>query len=179
VRSGFRISPGGAQQLLGLEPDLSTFGKALGNGHAISVLAGRQSVMRHILRLGLTVTFYRSPDAFAAALATLSIMEREATPTILQRLGRRLLGGLDGAFQRTGVPGKAVGLEATPFVRFDYPDAQARDRAMRLYCTGMLERGVLLTPAHHWFLCTSMTDEDIDHVVAASEDTLRDMARIF
>jgi glutamate-1-semialdehyde 2,1-aminomutase len=177
VRSGFRISLGGAQQYFGLSPDLAAFGKAMGNGHAISVLAGRRSLMRHVLKIGLTVTYYRSPDAMAAALTTLRILEEEDGPGRLAMLGGRLLRGLKAALWTSGVEGRAVGFPQTPFIRFDQQRPDVRAKAMRLFCNNMLKRGVLLTPAHHWFVCTSMREEDIDLVIGAAEEALHAVSR--
>ncbi|OCW55878.1 hypothetical protein AWJ14_15380 [Hoeflea olei] len=176
IRSGFRISLKGAQDVFGVEPDIAAFGKAMANGHAISALAGRREIMARILELGLTVTYFRSPDAMAAALATLAILEREDVPGRLRRLGRRLMDGLDQAAHSAGVPARTVGFEATPFIRFDHERISDRERALRLFCNGMLARGHLMTPAHHWFLCAAMTEDDIDRTVRAAEATLRDIA---
>ena len=176
VRSGFRIGLGGAQGAFGVAPDISAFGKAMANGHAISALAGRREIMTRILELGLTVTYFRSPDAMAASLATLSILEREDVPARLKRLGRRLMDGLDQAALKARVPARSVGLEATPFLRFGHGREAERDRALRLFCNGMLARGHLMTPAHHWFLCAAMTEDDIDRTVRAAERTLADVA---
>ncbi len=172
VRSGFRISLGGAQSFFGLEPDLSAFGKALGNGYCISALAGRACHMRHILKLGLTVTHYRSPDVMAAALATLEELGRSNVPTRLTALGKRLMSGLDRAFQNSGVPGRAVGFPATPFVRFDDPRPNVRERMVRYFVNGMLAEGILMFPTHHWFLSAAMTNEDIDAIVVTAERVL-------
>lgn len=175
IRSGFRVAMGGAQQLYGLTPDIAAFGKAIANGHAISVLAGRRAVTRHILKIGMTVTFYRSPDAMAAALATLAVLERDNGPVRLAMLGERLILGLNAALQATSIRGQAVGFPSTPFIRFGYTHANVNEKAMRLFCNGMLRRGVLLTPAHHWFVCTTMQEADIDFTVDAARATLADM----
>lgn len=168
VRSGFRIAMGGAQQYFSLEPDLSAFSKAMANGHAISALAGRSAVMKHILKLGLTVTYYRSPDAMAAALATLSILEQERGPDKLACLGTRLMNGVDSAIKSTRVRAAMIGYPSTPHIRFNYENEHTNEKAMRIFCSVMLQRGVLLSPAHHWFVCTSMSFADIDFAVDAA-----------
>ena len=175
VRSGFRVALGGAQQHFNLDPDLAAFSKALANGHAISVLAGRRPIMQHVLKLGITVTYYRSPDVMAAALATLSILERDRVPERLAMLGERLIRGLNAAIRATGVCAHAVGFPATPFVRFEYRHENTRDNAMRLFCNGMLPRGVLMTPSHHWFVCAAMREEDIEFTIEAAQSVLADL----
>ena len=172
IRSGFRIELGGAQKAFNLDPDLSTFSKAMANGHALSALVGKRTIMSDILKLGLSVTYYRSPDAMAAALATIDILQAEEGPKRLAMLGGRLFRGLDEAIASSGLPARTVGLPATPFLEFDYDQAHLRARAMRLFCAGMLHRGVLMAPAHHWFVCTSMSENDIDQTVAAAAKVL-------
>lgn len=175
VRSGFRIALGGAQDYFGLDPDLTAFGKALANGHALSVLAGRRQYMSQILKLGLTVTYYRSPDAMAAALATLDILQAEEGPARLAHLGTRLMNGLGAAIRSSGVQATMVGFPATPFIHFDYTHPNENAAAMRQFCNGMLRRGVLMTPAHHWFVCTAMSDEDIDFAIEAAAEAFADI----
>jgi glutamate-1-semialdehyde 2,1-aminomutase len=177
VRSGFRIALGGAQEHFGVVPDLAAFSKGIANGHAISVLAGRSIFMRRILDLGLTVTYYRLPDAMAAALATIAELESHDGPARLAMLGRCLMGGLEEAAARAGVPARMVGFPATPLMEFGYDSQPAREQAMRRFCNGMLGRGVLMMPTHHWFLCTSMNESDIDLTVEAASDVFTDMAR--
>jgi len=177
IRSGFRIALGGAQEHFGVVPDLAAFSKGIANGHAISVLAGRRIFMRRILDLGLTVTYYRLPDAMAAALATIGELESGDGTVRLAALGTRLMAGLDEAAARAGVPARMVGFPATPFIEFGYDSQPARDQAMRRFCNGMLGRGVLMMPAHHWFLCTSMDESDIDLTVETAAEVFTDMAR--
>ena len=177
VRSGFRIALGGAQEYFGVVPDLATFSKGLSNGHAISVLAGQERYMQSILDVRLTVTYYRSADAMAAALATIAELEANDGPARLAALGKRLMTGMNDAAARAGVPATMIGFPATPFVDFGYQSQAARERAMRRFCNGMLTRGVLMTPAHHWFLCTSMDESDVDYTTQAAADVFGEMAR--
>lgn len=178
IRSGFRIAMGGAQEYFGVVPDLAAFSKAMANGYAISVLAGREEYMRRIGDLRLTVTYYRSADAMAAALATILELESEVGPAQLTRLGQRLMTGLDDQAARAGVPAKSAGFPATPFIDFSYGSRLANERALRRFCNRMLELGVLMTPGHHWFLCTSMRECDVDYTIEAAGRVFDDMARL-
>lgn len=177
IRSGFRLALGGAQEFFGVVPDLAALSKGLANGHAISVLAGRKPYMERILDLELTVTYYRSPDAIAAGLATIAQLEENDGPRRLAVLGDRLMFGLNDAATQAGIPARTMGFPATPFVKFEFESSAVREQAMRRFCNGMLGRGVLMTPAHHWFLCTSMDEADIDFTVQAAADVFDHMAR--
>jgi len=179
IRSGFRIDLGGAQRVTGITADLATYGKAMANGYAISALGGPRAHMRHILELGLTITYFRQPAAMAAAVATLDALAALDGPARLEGLGRRLLHGLQAAADAAGIPARAIGQPATPFLAFDYGDDARDARAMRLFCNAMLDRGMLVTPAHHWFLCTAMTEDDIDQAVDASRGAMRELGRAF
>lgn len=177
VRSGFRIALGGAQEHFNVVPDLAAFSKAIANGHAISVLAGRREYMQRILDLALTVTYYRLPGAMAAALATIGELEAAGAADRLAVLGTRLIDGLQAVAQQAGIPARVVGFPATPFIEFDYHDQPSREHAMRQFCNGMLGRGVLMMPAHHWFLCTSLSTVDIDETIDAAAAVFSGMAR--
>jgi glutamate-1-semialdehyde 2,1-aminomutase len=175
IRSGFRISLGGAQEYFGVEADLVTYGKAMSNGHPISALAGRMKYMNQILDIGMNGTYYRTPDSMAAALATIDILEKQSGPARLATLGQRLKDGIDHAALKTGVAAHTIGFPSTPFIQFDYDFEEVCDRAMRLFCNGMLRRGVLLTPSHHWFVCTSMREKDIEQTVNAAADVFKEL----
>jgi len=95
--TGFRLSPSGGQGLYGVTPDLSTFGKALGNGFAVSALAGRRDLMerggiRHEQErvFLLSTTHGAETHSLAAAIAVMGIHEKEDVPAQLRRLGQRL-----------------------------------------------------------------------------------------
>ena len=98
--TGFRWSARGAQGLYGLDPDLSTFGKALGNGHSVSALAGRRDLME-AGGLGapaervflLSSTHGAETHSLAAATVAMRIADREDVPAQLMRQGARLREG--------------------------------------------------------------------------------------
>ncbi|MGE3841518.1 MAG: glutamate-1-semialdehyde 2,1-aminomutase, partial [Vicinamibacterales bacterium] len=108
--TGFRWSNGGAQQVYGVVPDLSTFGKGLGNGHSIAALVGRRSVMeagglehdRERVFL-LSTTNGGETHGLAAALETMRIYEREPVIECLRRQGERLAGGVRDVVKARGL----------------------------------------------------------------------------
>jgi len=164
VRSGFRLHLGGAQAHFSVRADLTVFSKAMANGYAISALAGPARLMRQINRISMSSVFFRSSDGMAAALATIQCLRDSDAISRLWRLGRRFQAGLQAAASDSGVPAVVVGLPPMPHLRFGYHLEQQNVCAMRKLCEEMLKRGVLLHPNHHWFVCSAMTDEDIDTV---------------
>src|SRR5262249_6943299 len=81
VRTGFRVSMGGAQQRYGVTPDLTTIGKAMANGYAISAVVGRRDLMQVMEKKAfISSTFNPNSLEIVAALKTLDILERERVP---------------------------------------------------------------------------------------------------
>lgn len=168
VRSGFRVGLRGAQGLFSITPDLSCFSKAMGNGFSISALAGRGDVMEHLGDISHSSSFFRSSDGVTAALATLhKLMDDDPYERIWQ-LGQQLMDGMRAAAQRAGVPVTVVGLPPTPFHRFS-DDGEVDLAAQRTFSAAAATRGVLVHPAHHWFIGAAMTTEDIASALEAFE----------
>ncbi len=175
IRTGFRISCGGAQQIFDIEADLVTYGKALGNGYAISVLAGKNILLDRILDVEMTSTFYRNHDSIAAALACLRKIIRLNVPSQLENLGTQLMNSLTHFAKESGVPAIAVGHPSMPFIRFNYGSPDTDNRALIYFCNAMLKKKILLSPFHHWFICQSMTPEIISATARAARSVFREM----
>ena len=110
VKTGFRVARGGVQELYGVRADLCTFAKALANGYPISVLAGREDIMR---KLGRGVahggTYTAHPVSLAAAARTLQILEDTDALERLADYGTRLRGGMSSILKARGIPHSFVG----------------------------------------------------------------------
>jgi glutamate-1-semialdehyde 2,1-aminomutase len=185
VISGFRVAPGGAQELYDVRGDLVVLGKVLGGGMPLAALAGPRAVMERLAPVGDTYqagTLSGNPLATAAGLATLRLLDREAY-TRLERSTERLAQGLRSEAATAGVPAQvesACGLLTLFFsdrrVR-DYEDAKSADRdAYARFFTGMLARGIYLPPSQFetWFPSLAHDDDAIDKTIAAAGDALAD-----
>jgi len=110
VKTGFRVAKGGVQELFGVESDLCTFAKALGNGYPISVVAGREEIMR---KVGDGVvhggTFTAHSVALAAANKTLQILDETDALATIQKYGEDLQAGLSGILTPRGIEHSFVG----------------------------------------------------------------------
>jgi glutamate-1-semialdehyde 2,1-aminomutase len=191
VITGFRFGPAGAQGTWGIEPDLSTYAKAMANGASIGAFGGRRDIMA-LLASGVVRhagTYNAALMPLAAAKATLTELRRDggAVYESLARLGGRLIEGLRQAIAATGASaivqgqGSMLQLYFTSRDRIrDYRETAEvdHDRFMQ-FAHEMIRRGVLVhpDPFEHWFLSAAHTDEDIDRVVEAAEDSLREVAR--
>jgi glutamate-1-semialdehyde 2,1-aminomutase len=184
IITGFRVAPGGAQELLGVVPDLSTFGKAMAGGMQVSALAGSRAVMSSISdgTVAHAGTFNSHPVAMAAAaavLAHLSASADEVYPPMVRR-GRTLMAGLRRAAATHGVPLLVDG-PGPVFQTYvtdqkavtDYRSFAACDRvAMARLHAGLLAEGVNIVPRGLWFLSTEHTDAQIDETVAIADSVL-------
>lgn len=178
VRSGFRVALGGAQQYFGVNADLVALSKAMANGFPISALAGTSSLMSNVLDLNLTVTFYRDPIPMSAALATIRELERSNALDKLVETGRLLKSHISQISERLSIPAELVGHEATPTLRFGFPDIGSNRRAIRAFSSAMIGQGVMVHPLHHWFLSASLTEEDLSRVLLAAEKSLTSVAQL-
>lgn len=180
VITGFRLAPGGAQEYLGVTPDLAVFGKAVAGGMPVSLFAGRAEIMDAISSgsVAHAGTFNSHPVCLAAAAATLDVLDRQRDDIYprLFALGQRLRDGLARAADKAGIPAFVDGpgpvvqtyLGSTGPVR-DYRDFAATDRDLTArFHTALLEHGVNIVPRGLWFLSAAHTEDDIDETLAAA-----------
>lgn len=109
MRSGFRMRPGGMAPELGVEPDLTTYSKALANGYPISAVVGRASVMEGFAKTRISSTFFAGPAEMAAALTTIWILEETDALARIEAAGTLLQQGMSDIVTRLGLPAEVVG----------------------------------------------------------------------
>src|SRR5207253_1673852 len=115
VLSAFRMGPGGAQEYLGVTPDLCTLGKAVGGGYPLSVFGGRKEVMDHLMPTGdcqHSGTYNGHPVVVAAALAAVTTYRQPGFYDHIRAVADKLYAGVNALFARHGVAGTAHGLGA-------------------------------------------------------------------
>jgi len=168
VKTALRVAPGSMQQRYEVVPDLTTVSKALGNGWPIAAVVGTRAVMQHAAGMHLSATFHGDTAAMAAALAVLTIVDRDDVQGHVWRLGERLIAGLNAAAARHGVEAEAYGepLPPMPFMRF------ARPAAADAFYAACVARGVLLHPRHMWFISRAHTPADIEATLAAADEAM-------
>ncbi|MEU8733425.1 glutamate-1-semialdehyde 2,1-aminomutase [Streptomyces tendae] len=169
--TGFRWSEAGAQGLYGVAPDLSTFGKALGNGFAVSALAGRRDLMeRGGLRHSgervflLSTTHGAETHALAAAMAVQSTYTEEGVSARLHALGERLAAGVREAAASMGVGDHVVVRGRASNLVFATLDenGQPSQPYRTLFLRRLLAGGVL---APSFVVSSALGDDDIDRTV--------------
>lgn len=181
--SGFRYDLRGAQTMYGVRPDLATFGKAIANGFSVAALSGRADVMR----LGgldhdrervflLSATHGAETHALAAAIATISEMERHDVAGHVRRLGARLMRGVRAAADKAGVAGlvDCIGFEASPVLVCKDKSGNPSLPFRTLLLQEMASRSILIP---YIAISLSHSEAEIDLTIDALGDSLAVYAR--
>jgi glutamate-1-semialdehyde 2,1-aminomutase len=166
VRGGLRLARDCSWSVVGVQPDLSTWGKCIANGHPISALMGSDKARKAAANIFVTGSFWYAGAPMAAGLATLELVNGTDYLEKIEGLGERLRGGLHQRANAAGFSLRQTGPTTMPLFLFD------EDPDMRMgFCwsSEMLKRGVYVHPWHNMFLCAAMTERDIDEALAASE----------
>jgi glutamate-1-semialdehyde 2,1-aminomutase len=180
VITGFRLHNGSAQQLMGIEADLTTFGKIIGGGVPVAAYGGRAELMNNVAPLGAVYqagTLAGNPLAMSAGIATLKQLEKPGLYEAVANRAKKLTDGLRDAAAQAGaqVQVNAIASLATMFftshpVR-NYSDAKKSDtQSYGKFFRGMLEQGIFLAPSQFEaaFVSAAHTDADIDRTIAAA-----------
>ena len=185
VMTGFRVARGGAQQLYGIRPDLTTLGKIVGGGMPVGVFGGRRDIMSHIAPLGPVYqagTLSGNPVAMAAGLATLQGIDVPGFHARLGAMTDRLVSGLAAAAKQAGIPLATnhvcgmFGLFFTSAAQVtSYAEATACDvERFKRFFHGMIAEGVYLAPSafEAGFVSAAHSADDIDATIAAASRVL-------
>ena len=190
VMTGFRLAYGGAQEILGVTPDLTTLGKIVGGGLPLGAYGGRREIMDNVLPAGKVFqagTLSGNPLAVAAGTATLEELRDHSPYPLLERHGARLESGFRAAATAAGVPVSVArrGSMMTMFFQqgegwpvVDWPTACRSDtKAYGRFFWGMIDRGIYLPCSQYeaLFISAAHTDADIDATVAAAHAALAGM----
>jgi glutamate-1-semialdehyde 2,1-aminomutase len=170
VKTGFRVARGGVQELMGIKADLCTFAKAVGNGYPISVVAGREDIMRQVgdgVVHGGTYTCHSV--ALAAAEKTLEILDETEALETIARYGSDMQQGMSRILTARGIPHSFVGHPAMGGLFFnETPPSNYRDWLDSDYtfydtmAPELHELGVLCEPDSRepWFICEAHAKDD-------------------
>ena len=186
VMTGFRVAKGGAQEILGIKPDLTTFGKIIGGGLPVGGFGGKSEIMQMISPSGPVYqagTLSGNPLAMAAGYAALKhIRENPGLYNELDEKGKTLE---EGFRQNLKMLGKNLALNRvgsmscmffTEHPVTDFRTAVSSDTELYgKYFRGMLERGIYLAPAQFEaaFISTAHSAEDIEKTIKANFETLK------
>jgi glutamate-1-semialdehyde 2,1-aminomutase len=184
VKTGFRIALGGAQEYFGVQSDLVTYAKSLGNGFPIAAIAGKEEFMMTIApgQVAHGGTYSGNVIGAAAAVATLDTLANEPVHETINRQGKLLMSGIGESLSEAGIPhvvmgvpsmfGYILGIDQEPSDLRSYHkgDIEMYERlAMKL-----IERGVQpdADAREPWFLCYSLSEKDVARTLEVFEEAL-------
>lgn len=179
VKTGFRVARGGVQELYGVNADLCTFAKAMGNGYPISVLAGREAIMRKIGKgVAHGGTYTAHSVSLAAAEATLQILDETDALERIAAYGLRLREGMRACLNARGIAHSFVGHPSMSGLYFsekpprNYRDWKGSDYTFYDAMARVLhDSGVLCEPDSRepWFVSAAHDDSCLSDTLAAFE----------
>jgi glutamate-1-semialdehyde 2,1-aminomutase len=189
VMTGFRLAPGGAQEMFNIKADLVTYGKVIGGGMPVGAFGGRKEIMQHIAPLGNVYqagTLSGNPIAMIAGYTTLkTLKDNPAIYTELEEKSLYLKKGLDEVLKVWGQPyiinqlGSMISIHFSDHEIVDFTTAASANNArFNLFFHAMLKRGIYLPPSafESWFLNNALTTSDLDETIKAAKDSLDEIA---
>ena len=179
VITGFRLAPGGAQQLFDVTPDLATFAKSLANGFPVAAVAGRADVMDLCGGIGVMHggTYNAQPLSMAATVATLSALADGKALHDIAPHGQRLMDGIAARLSAAGIPATVTGWPQVFHVAFglteparDYRDLMRMDRARyQRFAHALLRERVRVLERGAWFTSRAHDARVVDRTLEAVE----------
>jgi glutamate-1-semialdehyde-2,1-aminomutase len=176
VKTGFRYALGGAQQHFGVMPDISVFGKAVGNGFGIAFVVGRETIMDEVADVWIAATFHGEVSGVVAAMTTITEIEEKNGIDYMWKQGRKLLEGYKEIVKRLGMEEISRIEGAPPMPFFGFRNAEDEDHIARFintFYSAALDGGLYLPSGHIWFHSLSHTDEDIARTLEVSEHAIK------
>ncbi|MCR8997210.1 glutamate-1-semialdehyde 2,1-aminomutase [Brevibacillus laterosporus] len=189
VITAFRFCYGGAQNLLGVEPDLTALGKIIGGGLPIGAYGGRREIMEQVAPLGPAYqagTHAGNPASIKAGIACLEVLKQPGVYEELDRLGMLLEAGISKAAESHGITIRINRVKGALAVYFtdatvtDYDGAQSADgEQFAQFFRLLLDEGICLAPSKYeaWFITTAHTESDIKQTIEAVDRCFAKMAQ--
>jgi glutamate-1-semialdehyde 2,1-aminomutase len=187
VMTGFRLAPGGAQELYGVTPDMSTLGKIIGGGMPVGAYGGKKEIMNFVAPAGPVYqagTLSGNPIAMAAGMAMLSYLnDHREVYSQLEETTARMVAGMQQNMQQLGLSytinrvGSMFSIFFTQRPVTDFDSAKTSDTALfGRYFNSMLQRGIYLAPSQYeaLFVSTAVTDELVEQYIKANLEALQE-----
>ncbi|MCI0621659.1 MAG: aspartate aminotransferase family protein [Acidobacteria bacterium] len=190
VITGFRIDSGGAQRHFGVTPDIATFGKAVGGGVPLSVVAGSADIMQQMFTGGVVFggTFNGNPFSLAGADVCLTELSRDDGAALrhANEMGARLMAGIRSISATHGIPLKLTGFGAAFYLHFTDKDAPSgyrdnfnddQDR-LQHFLHAALREGVILVPDGRVYVSAAHSEEDIAETLHKIGEAFQKLAHV-
>ena len=174
VRAGFRLARDCSWAALGVQPDLSCWGKCIANGHPISALLGSEKARKAATEIFVTGSFWFSAVPMAAGVETMRLIRETGYLERINAMGQKLRDGLAAQASSHGFSIRQTGPVVMPQILFD------EDPTFKIgygWVSECLKRGVYFHPYHNLFLCDAHSEAEIDATLAASDEAFAALKR--
>lgn len=172
VVTGFRLALGGAQEYYKVVPDLSCFGKAMGNGFSVAAVMGEKKIMELFDEIFFSFTFGGEVVSIAAAIATIKEMQQKNVIADIWKKGERLRNSFNALSEKAGLSKTLTCVGMPPRTVILFKDEKGQDDLLRksFFQQEMIKRGILFNALQN--MSFSHTDADIDQTLAAYEEVM-------
>jgi glutamate-1-semialdehyde 2,1-aminomutase len=177
IITGFRVGLGGAQARYGVTPDLSAFGKSMGNGMPIAAVVGRADLMKEMEEIFFSSTFGGEALSLAASIATIKKMRSQNVLDAIWARGKSLADGLRALIAKHKLSNVIAvnGVPSWTLLGFSNgPNGSTKEAVKTLLMIELLRRGVLTAGSHN--ICFAHDETDAAHVLAAYDQALAAVA---
>ena len=167
VKTGFRVAPGGWQEVSGVTPDLASFGKAMSNGYPLAAVVGREPIMSAARDTWISSTLASESTALAAALAVLDWHDRADICATIAEVGRDMRAAVDRAIMASGIGGVTTwGIDQMWLMRWDDPVMESR------FVLRALQEGVLFKRGAYNYAAVAHDEDAVQEIEAAASAAL-------
>jgi len=179
IRTGFRLSMGGAQQFFGVTPDLAVFGKAMANGYAISMVAGKAEIMDVLIHKAfVSSTYFNNTLAMTASLKTIEVLERDKMLDAIAERGHKFCETVRKHVAASGLPVVFSGEPWMPYLTFEKDNDKKYKKMRTVFYTQLIRRKVFLQPYHHGYIAYRHTEADLKYASDMIAETLGELKKI-
>jgi glutamate-1-semialdehyde-2,1-aminomutase len=173
IRTGFRLSLGGAQKYYGITPDLACFGKAMANGYPISAITGKAEIMKTGEKeVFISSTFFPNSLPYIASLKTIEILERENVLEKIWEKGGRFFKRVKKVIENSNVGAELSGIAPMFFITFKKDAQKIYKEKRKSFYTQLIRKGIFMQPYHHGYIAYRHTEDDLDKAVIAIEEAI-------
>lgn len=177
IVTGFRVAPGGAQELLNVTPDLTCLGKGIANGFPLSALVGKKELMQLLSKVFFSGTFGGETLSLAAAKVVLNKVKNGSTKE-LASTGRKIREKVEGIFENDNFRlAQFSGHDSWLFLLWNVEDTAELQSLKTLFMQEMISNGVLILSSHN--VMTSHNNQDIEMVESAYKNTVNKILEAF
>jgi glutamate-1-semialdehyde aminotransferase len=173
AKTGFRVGLAGVQGLYNVQPDLTILSKGISNGFPLSVVIGRAEILDLSVNAKIMGTYNNELASIAAALSTISILQRPTSISWLWQIGQRLIEGIDEILSRhrltDDIQAVAYRWPCMPFIWFHHRSERAQ-RLKPIFYRRLVQGGVLLLDNHMNSTCLAHTSSDVENALQIIED---------